>query len=79
MKDDGDPFWVWVIYFNPSDYPGKYVLRAQYADMQGDIHVSAEAYVCDTIEPLQEQMISRGLVKILRDPADDPVIVESWI
>jgi hypothetical protein len=33
----------------------------------------------DRLEEVQDFLANLGLVKLARDPSDDPVIVESWV
>lgn len=71
----GDDVWtVWTIYQNPSDYPGKWVLRAH--DHPGGAR--AECYVCDTLNEARS-FVPRGLTRLSRHLSDDPVIRETWI
>lgn len=68
---------IWVVYENPSDYPGKYVLRRQTAE-KGSISKDSECVVKDSYEELIEH-IPQGKTRINRDLQDDPVIMETWI
>jgi len=65
---------VWTIYKNPSDYPGKWVLRG--SDVPGNVH--AEAVVGDTLEEVR-RAVPFGLIRLERCAHDDPVIHEIWI
>ena len=64
---------MYVIYEHPSDYPNSYVLRLFRDGTPTPLHV-----VADSLEGVR-QFIPAGLVRIPREGADDPVIVESWI
>ena len=78
MRAEGHPLPVWVITENPSDMPGKTVARRQ--DVYPDrIEISVTDFIVASLEELRERFRSMGLVCLGRDPADDPVIVESWI
>jgi hypothetical protein len=68
---------LWVITENPSDFPGKFVLRQQWV-LKGQIHHAAEANVCETLFQARA-FLPAGLVNIGRNVGDDPVIVEVWI
>lgn len=67
---------IYTIYFNPKDYPNKYV---------GRIHDTIfgpedDCIVTDDIDHLRHIIISEGFEnKINRSVWDDPCIVESWI
>jgi hypothetical protein len=69
---------IFVIYQNPSDYPGKFVVRAQDALPSGEVRPHPDCIVCDTIEQARET-VPPGLVLLTRAPDDDPVIYETWI
>ena len=67
-----------VIYRDPSDYPGRYVVRRQYAGADG---VSAEAVplvVTDNLTSARAAL-PLGLHNIGRAPDDDRAILEVWI
>lgn len=64
---------MWVIYYNTSDYPDKFVARKWIGGSPTD-----DFLVTDTIEEARAKVPS-GLVCINRYPQDDPVIVETWL
>lgn len=70
---------LFVIYENPRDHPGMFVVREQVGLMSGLVLASTEASAHNTLEGAREPLRRRGLTCIPRVPADDPVIVESWI
>ncbi len=71
------PFYV--IYRNPSDFPGKWVLRVQYAEDGGQIRVESKpAYVGDSLDEARDAL-PWGTCNIHRMPGDDPVIYEVWV
>ncbi len=67
---------MWVIYENPSDYPGQFVVRRW---------AVGECMVADRFETVTEslesarQSIPAGLYRLGRQVDDDPVIVEVWL
>ena len=68
---------MFAITDHPTDWPDFYVAR---------LHVSLPApqplplVIMDkSLERLQTTMEALGLVKLMRDPADDPIIVETWL
>lgn len=69
----------WVIYYNPADYPGKYVVRewAVIVGQREPIAAVEAAAVVDTIEAARA-VIPPAMVDIGRRDDDDPVIVEVW-
>lgn len=68
-----------TVYFNPSDFPGLYVVRKFRVEGLDKVFVDAEPL--GTAETLQEvrKLIPPTFFKIGRNPNDDPVIVEVWI
>lgn len=70
-----------VIYHNPSDHPGKYVVR-QWLVIRGDPepHPVPLFTTHDTLENAREAtpILEMGLVRLPRFDNDDPVIVEVW-
>lgn len=64
---------LWIIYFNPSDFPDKYVVRKWILDKPTDIMFTA-----DTLDEIRK-FVPEGLVNIGRQQYDDPVIVETWV
>jgi hypothetical protein len=70
---------MWVIYANPSDFPGKCVVR-EHVIAAGGIHGVEEqpAAVVSTLAEARAA-VPRGLTRLPRDPDDDLAIVEAWI
>jgi hypothetical protein len=76
MSDDG--LAVYVLYYNPSDYPGLYVVRRQVATATS-ITVDPEPMaVTDTLMGARA-LLPVGLHRIERDIIDEPQIVETWL
>lgn len=65
---------VWTVYHNPKDYPGHWVLRAH--DVPGGPR--GDCAVSKTYEGLRKH-IPMDCVRLARQPADDPVIFETWL
>ncbi|MHC4864630.1 MAG: hypothetical protein ACYTEX_11125 [Planctomycetota bacterium] len=68
---------IFVIYQNPSDHPGMFVTRRW---IVGDT-MNAESKPMAVVETLDDArlVLPSGLIRLGRAPADDPVIVETWI
>ena len=69
-----------VIYENPSDFPGKFVLRRHMDDYAGGlvgVAVQPDA-VEDTLDEAR-QKLPCGVFNIGRYPQDDVAIKEVWI
>lgn len=64
---------IWVVYYDPLDFPGLYVARKWLTDVP-----TKERYIGDTLEQVR-QCIPEGKILLMRDPSDDPKIVEIWI
>lgn len=68
----------WVVYDHPKDYPDGYVARKWIANAE-DAGPTDVAMWSNNLEEVRDFLENLGLVKLARDPSDDPVIVESWI
>lgn len=68
---------VYTIYFNPSDFPGLYVLRV-YDTSSGAPVAEKHQETANTLEEIRG-FLPAELVNIGRFENDDPVIVECWI
>lgn len=69
---------LYVIYENPSDFPGKFVVR-KHTIIGNHTCVDLEpTTVCDTLDQARAQ-IPIGHVNLHRYQEDDPVIKEVWI
>jgi hypothetical protein len=69
---------MWVVYDHPSDYPDQFVARQHIIGIGGQ-RLTDRMMAASTLENIQAAMTNLGLVRIDRDMADDPVIVESWL
>lgn len=69
--------WLYVIYRNPRDYPGMYVVRRHWVDSAGSSPELAPLTVTPSLAVAREQVV--GLENIGREPGDDPAILEVWI
>jgi hypothetical protein len=65
---------IWTIYYNPIDYPGKFVLRGH--DIPGGPRPSC--VIGNTIEDVRSS-VPYGLYRMSRQINDEPHIVESWV
>jgi len=69
---------MWTVYDHPSDFPHCYVAR-RHAIVQGQSVATTQVMVSNELRALQGMLRGMGLVKLARDPDDDPVIVEVWL
>ena len=68
---------MFVVYFNPQDFPGKYVVRRHVVG-RGTVTIDAEPLiVCDSLH--QARSAIPADTRLDRNPDDDPVIVEVWL
>jgi hypothetical protein len=67
---------IWTLYERPLDYPGHYVARL-FVTIPSPV-ATQFAIVADTLEELR-QALPAGLLRLHRQAADDPHIVEVWI
>lgn len=69
-----DPLNIYVIYKHPRDVPhAKYLVRRWELLIPKDV-----LYAGDSLEEARA-LIPRGLTKVMPEPKDDPVILETWI
>ena len=73
----GDTIEQWAIYFNPTDAPGKYVVR-RWVIGRGTLTPDANAQYADRLEDARGHVPS-GRVCLPRLPDDERQIVEVWI
>lgn len=65
---------MWVVYFNPTDFPGLYVVRKFIGEEGSGFHM-----VRTTLEAAREPLKALGLTCIQRMEGDEPQIVEVWL
>lgn len=70
--------FIYVIYFNPFDFPGDYVLKRMIIKNE---RMNFDMNFIKLTKTLEEarSFLPPGLVNVDRQEADDPVIVECWI
>ncbi len=68
---------MYAIYHNPSDFPGKFVVRRF---LISDVALADRNpwIVTETLEKARRTIPQYGLVCLGRSTGDDPVIVETW-
>jgi len=69
---------MWTIYMNPSDHPGQFVAR-KFVIGSGSYVPTEDMMIDPSITPIRNAMEEKGLVRIVRDRDDDPVILEVWL
>lgn len=86
LSDLSNQMTMYVVYANPTDYPGKWVVRRWDVDIDhpGMLLVSAEPLaVCSSLQEAREAVLQKGDgvsgVCLPRHDADDPAIWETWV
>jgi hypothetical protein len=64
---------LWTIYKTPKDFPDGFIARRFEHDAPTYDVLTGE------LEDLRDTLSRAGLVKLDRDPADPPQIVETWL
>src|ERR1700740_1701763 len=69
MRDIEDLLSMWVIYFDPSDYPEKWVVR-RWDVGPGVVRARPKADICDSLEAARA-FVPPGLSRIPADERDE--------
>jgi hypothetical protein len=69
---------LWTVYFNPSDFPGLYVLRRFSLFEDGTSCPDDGCAIAQTLEGVRDH-IPAGCVRMMRHQYDDPAIIEVWL
>lgn len=73
-----DKLLIWTVYNNPSDYPGKYVVRWFCLAGDGAYTAAQPTIITDTLEEARAAL-PQGLHRLGRGTNDDHTIVETWV
>ena len=76
-KAQARPLSMWTIYERPRDYPTHFVTRRIDVHQGFTVHTD-DFHLCSSLE-VARQHVPGSAVNIGREPADDPVIVETWL
>jgi hypothetical protein len=68
---------MWTVYDRPKDHPDGYVVRRFACTAQGPV-ATADAYT-GSLELIRDSLWKAGLIKMDRQPDDEPQIVETWL
>jgi len=71
-----DSLSIWTVYESPLDYPERFVARRWTINPAPS--PTDDVIVADDMSSLQA-MMPPGMVRMPRQPGDDPVIVETWV
>ncbi len=72
-----EPLSIWVVYDHPADYPEGYLAR-RWRVTDDTCQATDESVTGTRLETVRARLPAH-LVRLARDPEDDPVIVETWI
>jgi hypothetical protein len=78
MNKDTSCFSMFTVYWNPKDYPGKYVVRRHVVSRHGAVPMEVVA-IADTLEEARRPIQYLHLHCLGREPGDESQIVETWI
>ena len=73
----GDVLSMWVVYERPKDYPTSYVVR-RHAITSGGHYATPDHTIHATLEEARAA-VPKWTVRLIRDPNDEPQIVECWV
>jgi hypothetical protein len=68
---------MWVIYFDPTDYPEKWVVR-RWDVGPGVARPQPQVAICDSLAAARG-IVPFGLTRLDRAAADEPQIKEVWL
>jgi hypothetical protein len=69
---------TFTVYFDPTDYPKKWIVRRFVIGKSGPIPDAEPLIVCDLLEDVRS-VIPVGLICFSRNEHDEPQIVETWL
>jgi hypothetical protein len=69
---------IWVIFDSPKDYEGSFVVRRQVATAGCVSWAVRPEAVTSSLENARLR-VPTGLIRMERDPTDDPCIAEVWM
>lgn len=77
---EGHVLSMYTIYFNPRDYPGRFVMREWFIvkGSREPMPAPLPSAVCDTLEEAR-RALPPGVVWMGRNPEDESQIVEVWV
>lgn len=69
---------MYTIYDHPKDYPQNFVVREWRITALGLYHTE-NRWLYESLEAARQPLENRGLVCVVRQEKDDPVIIETWM
>ncbi|MFL1449166.1 hypothetical protein ACI77O_12295 [Pseudomonas tritici] len=71
-----EQYSIWVVYDHPIEYPDKFVGRRW--EVKPEHGPTEDILLADSVDALRQQLPA-GLIRLPRNVADNPSIVETWI
>jgi hypothetical protein len=68
---------MWTVYDRPKDHPTEFIVRRFACTAEGPIP-TLDAYT-GPLDLIRESLLQAGLIRLARNPDDEPQIVETWI
>jgi hypothetical protein len=65
---------IWVVYDHPTDFPNNFVARLWLGE-----RVTVAMMIGPNLDRLRAELERMGLVRLDRQPGDDPKILETWL
>jgi hypothetical protein len=69
---------MWTVYERPRDYACGFVARRFEITRDGP-KPTQMTLKCLELEPIREKLANAGMVRLDRNPEDEPQIVETWV
>lgn len=69
---------VWAVYDHPKDYPDRYAAR-RFEISLGRTESTDDLILAGNLDDLRRILEAKGLFRLERYGADDPVIIETWL
>jgi hypothetical protein len=69
---------IWTVYHRPADHPDGFLARLHEVD-KGQIIATHKTIAKPELTPIRRAFLKAGLMKLERDPGDEPQILESWV
>lgn len=77
-RSDQSVLNMYVVYENPRDFPGEYIVRRHIVTMNGDLPTE-QGWRTQSLESARLPLQKAGLMMFTRHENDDPVIKEVWL
>jgi hypothetical protein len=69
---------MWAVYDHPKDFPNMFVAREFLVGL-GHVWPTQNLIQSKTPSVIRRRMLDMGMICLVRDPDDDPVILEVWL